>query len=82
MSATQTLEIFRLLNRYFKNEEDATRVVEDIEFIVDKKLADRIESLATKEDLMRLESQMNAQFRWLVGIIIAGLGIAVAIIKM
>ena len=85
---------------HFKNEEHATRVVRDIEDIVDKKFEDSRNSLSTKEDIMllkqdimqfkqdllnlalRLQKQMNSQFTWLIGTIIAAVGLAVAIIKL
>ena len=37
MTATQTLKIYQILNKHFKNNEDASVVVQEIEEIVDKK---------------------------------------------
>ena len=90
MSVTQTLEIFKVLNRYFKNEDDATKVVEDIEQIVEKKFEGISTSIATKQDLtesisnleLRLIQRMNMQFTWLIGTFIAMIGLAIAVIKL
>jgi hypothetical protein len=38
MSAGQTLEIYKVLPKYFQNDEDAARIVSDLEKIIDKKL--------------------------------------------
>ena len=86
MRAAQTLQIFKVLNRYFKNEEDATKVVEDIEQIVDNKFEGIKGTISTKQDLteaianleLRLIQKMNSQFTWLIGTFIAMIGLAVA----
>ena len=93
MNANQTLEIYKILNRYFKNEDDATRVVSDIQMIIDNRLDEKKEVLATKEDLFslesslksdinRLENKINDNLKWTMGTIIAVGGLIVAMIKL
>ncbi len=92
MDAAQTLEIYKILNFHFKNEENATKVVRDIQLIIDQKFEEKKDILATKEDIvrlelstkediMRLELRLNDQFKWLMGTIIAMGGLIVALIK-
>jgi len=51
MSTSQTLEIYKVLQKYFKNEEDAYSVVSDLEKIIDKKFEEKKSELASKQDL-------------------------------
>ncbi len=49
MSTVQTLEVYKVLQKYFQNEEDATRVVADLQKIIDNKFEERKTELATKQ---------------------------------
>ncbi len=59
MSTAQTLEIFKILRKHFQNEEDATRVVEDLQQVIDHKFEERKTELATKHDLKDLRLELN-----------------------
>lgn len=45
MSTAQIVEIFKILRKHFQNEEDASRVVEDMQQVIDNKLKKRKRSL-------------------------------------
>ena len=75
------MEIYKILNTYFKNEEDATKVVQDIQIIIDQKFEEKKETLATKEDIMRLENKLNENLKWTMATIIGMGGLIVGLIK-
>ena len=81
MNAEQTLEICKILKRYFKNGGDASRVVQDIQVIIDKKFEENKGGLASKDDIMRLENKMNDHLKWRMGTVIAVGGLIVALVK-
>ena len=81
------------IHRYFKNDADAKVVVEEIETVIDNKFEKEKNSLATKEDIFRIEklilqNQAEIEKRFtttivtIISIISAVVGIAVAIIKL
>jgi len=93
MTATQSLKIYEILHRHFKSDADAKIVVQEIETIIDNKFEKEKNSLATKEDIFRLEklilqNQAEIEKRFtttivtIISIISAVVGIAVAIIKL
>ena len=55
MTATQSLNLYNLSLRYFKNEADAKAFVEEIETVVDNKFENKKEVLATKLDLAEVK---------------------------
>jgi hypothetical protein len=93
MTATQSLKIYEILQRHFKNEADAKVVVQEIETIIDNKFDKEKNILASKDDINRLEklilqNQAEIEKRFTTTIItiittvIAVVGIAVAVIKL
>ena len=54
LTTSQTLTIYELLNKHFKNEEDAKLLVQEIEQVIDVKFDSAKDRLATKEDLSLL----------------------------
>ena len=58
MTATQSLKIYEVLNKHFKNPEDAKTVVEQIEQIVEEKVEAKKDILATKTDLGLLKEDL------------------------
>jgi len=82
MNASQTLEIYKILNHHFKNEEHASKIVEDIQLIIDSKFEEKKDILASKEDIMRLENKLNDQLKWLMATMIAVGGFIIAVIKL
>jgi hypothetical protein len=63
MTATQSLNLYNISLRYFKNEADAASFVKEIEVVVDNKFENRVDVLATKEDVSNL-------LKWIVGLFI------------
>ena len=93
MSTAQTLEIYKVLQKYFQNEEDATRVVSDIEKIIDKKFDDKKLELASKQDLVdlkidlitRIETSKTDTIKWMfifwIGQLAATTGVLFALLN-
>lgn len=93
MTATQTLKIYQILNKHFKNADDASVAVQEIEAIVDKKFEQRKEIFATredisslKEDVLRFQSEVEKRFNqliiWTVSTGIAVVGLLLAFLKL
>lgn len=59
MSTAQTLEIYKVLQKYFKNDEDASRVVNDLQKIIDNRFEEKKTEIASKQDLNDLRADMN-----------------------
>jgi hypothetical protein len=74
MTATQSLKLYQIANRYFKNEEDATAFVSEIEIVVDEKLESKKDIFLTKDDKIDLMEKMSKDkidlIKWMVGIFI------------
>ncbi|HEX8277520.1 MAG TPA: hypothetical protein VF540_02455 [Segetibacter sp.] len=85
MSAEQTVQIYKLLQKYFQNEEDATKVVAGLQQIIDRKFEDKKTELATKSDMQELRfelvNKLNDHFKWTVATIFSVGALIVALIK-
>jgi hypothetical protein len=61
MTATQSLQIYEILNLHFKSKEDAKAVVQSIEKVIDEKVEDKtivFEKIVTKDiDVLRNETK-------------------------
>ncbi|MDI9364103.1 MAG: hypothetical protein QM541_04060 [Flavobacterium sp.] len=72
MAVTQSLKIYEILNKHFKNEEDAKIVIQQIEEIVEAKVDNKKDILLTKEDKIDLIDRINKSkletIIWIVGI--------------
>lgn len=86
MTAAQSLKIYEVLGKHFNNAEDARTVVTEIEQIIETKITEKKDILATKEDLLKLQIDMEKRFNqltiWIVGTFIALAGIIIAIAKL
>jgi hypothetical protein len=86
MSTAQTVEIYKILNRYFKNEEDATRIVSDLQVVIDNKFEEKKSELATKQDLNDLRvdliNKLNDHFKWTIATLLTVGAFIVALIKL
>jgi predicted nucleic acid-binding Zn-ribbon protein len=93
VTASQALKMYELLNKHFKNKEDAQAVVASIEGIVDNKFNDQKERLATKEDIFclksdiskletRMEQGFKDQLKWLIILMVGLSSLAVAVMKL
>src|SRR5688572_9867149 len=56
---SQTFRIYEMLNKYFKNEEDAKIVASGIEEMVNQRFQTEKERLATKMDIMELKGDIS-----------------------
>ena len=58
MNSSQTLKIFELTTKYFKNDADAKSFVGELEQLVENKFADKEKLLVSKEDIFTLKEEM------------------------
>jgi hypothetical protein len=79
--ATSQIEVFQILKSKF-GEYDAGKVVTFIGESVEKNVHMATENLLTKEDKIDILNRMNEHFKWLVGIMLTAIGVAVAIAKV
>lgn len=93
MTTTQSFKIYEVLQRHFKNNDDAKTVVQEIEQIIEAKVDSKKDILATKEDVSTLkedlykfqidvEKRFNSMISWTVGTGIASIGLIFTIIKL
>lgn len=86
MNATQSFRIYEILQKHFKDDADAKAVVSEIEQVIENKIAEKKDVLATKEDIARLESlferRFNNQIMWLVATALVTVGLIFTVIKL
>lgn len=84
VTASQSIKMYELLNKHFKNTEDAKVMVASIEEIVDEKFNNEIDRLATKQDILALETRMEHgfkdQLKWIIVMMMGLASLMVAII--
>lgn len=93
MTTTQSFRIYEVLQRHFKNSDDAKIVVQEIEQIIETKIENKANILATKgdiallkEDLLKFQIDVEKRFYnsilWIVGTGVAVVGLMFSIIKI
>ena len=93
MTTTQSFRIYEILQRHFKNNDDAKIVVQEIEQIIETKIESKANTLATKEDISILkedllkfqidvEKRFSSSILWTVGTGIGVVGLIFSIIKL
>jgi hypothetical protein len=93
MTTTQSFRIYEILQRHFKNNDDAKIVVQEIEQIIEAKLENKSTVLSTKSDLslfkedfykfqVNVEKRFNSLILWVVGTGIAVVGLIFSMIKL
>lgn len=86
MNATQSFRIYEILQKHFKDDADAKAVVAEIEQVIENKIAEKKDVLATKEDIARLESLFERRFNnlimWSIGIGLGVVGLILTIFKL
>ncbi len=86
LTTSQTLTIYELLNKHFKNEEDAKLLVQEIEQVIDVKFDSAKDRLATKEDLSKLEIHIEQgfkdQLKWLIILMMGFSSLIITLIKL
>ena len=50
MNATRSFKIYEILQRHFKDDNDAKALVAEIEQVIENKITEKKDILATKED--------------------------------
>ena len=79
---TTTLEVFEILRKTIKNEDDARKVVQYMEDAneaeIVKTVERKIEHLATREDLANFRAEIKSEFanhiKWMFAFLVAQLG--------
>jgi hypothetical protein len=93
VTASQTLKMYELLNKHFKNTEDAKTLVAGIEDIIDEKFNSEKDRLATKEDIFclkrditsletRMEQGFKDQLKWLIVLMVGLSSLGIAVLKL
>lgn len=93
VTTSQTFKIYELLNKHFKNDEDAKALVQEIELVIDGKFQAEKDRLATKadisllkEDIIKLETRIEQgfkdQFKWLIVLMLGFSSLIIALIKL
>ena len=60
MTTTQSFRIYEILQRHFKNNDDAKVVVQEIEQIIEAKIENKSNVLATKGDISLLKGDISS----------------------
>ena len=93
MTTTQSFKIYEILQRHFKNNDDAKIVVQEIEQIIEAKVDNKVNVLATREDISLLkqdllkfqidvEKRFNNNIIWIVSTGIGVVGLILSIVKI
>lgn len=86
VTSSQTLKIYELLNKHFKNNEDAKALVQEIEQVIDVKFQSEKDRLATKEDIAKLETRIEQgfkdQLKWLIVLMLGFSSLIIALTKL
>jgi predicted ribosome-associated RNA-binding protein Tma20 len=93
MTTTQSFRIYEVLQRHFKNSDDAKIIVQEIEQIVETKIENKSNTLATKgdiallkEDVLKFQIDVEKRFYnsilWIVGTGIGVAGLVFSMIKL
>lgn len=93
VTSSQTLKLYELLNKHFKDEEDAKLLVQQIEEVIDRKFESAKDRLATKDDIAKLELDLSKleirieqgfkdQLKWLIVLMLGFSSPVVALVKL
>jgi hypothetical protein len=86
VTASQAVKMYELLNKHFNNKEDAQAIVASIEEIVDERFNNEKDRLATKLDILALETRMEHGFKdllkWIIVLMVGLSSLTVAAIKL
>ena len=78
---TSQIEVYQLLKAKI-GEREAEKVVTFITELSEKNVQTAASNLLTKEDKIDILNRMDAHFKWLVGIMLTAISIAVAVAKL
>jgi hypothetical protein len=93
ISVSQSFKIYEVLNKHFKNEQDAKIIVSEIENIIDTTFKKEKDVLATKEDIYglqkeisNLQKEMSKEFRdqlkWMIILMVGIASLIITILKL
>jgi len=72
MTAAQTLKLYEITCKHFKNESDAKAFVQQVEEVVKNKISDKKDIFLTKDDKIDLVDRINRAeletILWIVGV--------------
>jgi hypothetical protein len=79
LAAAQSFKIYEILNRHFKDDEDAKALVTEIETVIETRFQAERDRLATKEDLARAKNEI---ILWIVGFNTVLAGLIITLVKV
>lgn len=72
MTVSQSLKLYEIAAKYFKNEQDAKTFVEQVESIIEDKINDKKDIFLTKDDKIDIIDRINKAkletIIWIVGV--------------
>jgi hypothetical protein len=75
MNAAQTLKLYEITFKHFKNEADARNFVQQVEEVIENKISDKKDIFLTKDDKVDLADRINKAkletILWILGVWIA-----------
>ena len=97
VTTSQILKIYELLNKHFKNDEDAKVLVQEIEQVIAVKFQSKKDRLATKADMtslkqelkddiarveIRIEQGFKDQLKWIIVLMLGFTSLITALVKL
>jgi hypothetical protein len=79
MTVDKSFAIYELLRKHIKDEADAKSIAQNIEAIIDEKLNDKKDVLATKQDIADAKFDL---LKWIIVLILGQTGVLFALIKL
>lgn len=97
MTVSQTLKLYEIANKYFKNEVDSKAFVDEIESAVDNKFHRETDRLASRLDMSELKGELKQdiktlevkieqgfkdQLKWLIILMLGFASLIITVIKL
>jgi hypothetical protein len=79
MTIDKSFEIYELLRKHIKDDTDAKTIAYNIEAIVDQKINDKKDILATKQDISDAKFDL---LKWIIILILGQTGVLFALLKL
>jgi len=79
MTIDKSFEIYELLRKHIKDDADAKVIAQNIEAIVDQRLNDKKDILATKQDIADAKFDL---LKWIIVLILGQTGVLFALLKL
>ncbi len=78
MTVDKSFAIYELLRKHINNDADARAIAQNIEAIVEQKLNDKKDVLATKQDIADAKFDL---LKWIIVLILGQTGVLFALLK-